>query len=75
MTDGPFFGSSRRPPRTPRVPRTRQSPPEVFPTPTEIADRAYELFRTVGRRGERAADYWRRAEDELLERAARRIVR
>ncbi|HJZ74553.1 MAG TPA: DUF2934 domain-containing protein [Vicinamibacterales bacterium] len=71
MSDGPFFGSSRRPPR---APRTRQPPPEVFPTPTEIADRAYELFLANGKRGERAADYWRRAEDELLDRAARRIV-
>jgi hypothetical protein len=72
MTDGPFFGPSRQPPRG-RARRTRQSA-DVFPTPTDIADRAYELFLANGIRGERASDYWRRAEDELLDLAARRVL-
>jgi hypothetical protein len=71
MTDGPFFGSSRRPPRAPRPRQSRK----VFPTPAEIFDRAYQLFIANGLRGERVADYWRRAEDDLLDQAARRALR
>jgi hypothetical protein len=71
MTDGPYSGSSRRPPR---VPRARQSR-NVFPTSAEIFDRAYQLFLANGMRSEQVADYWRRAEDELLDQAAQRALR
>jgi hypothetical protein len=67
-TDGPFFG----PPRPPR----RASPPAgVFPTPDEIAERAYELCASDEVRGRDITEYWRRAEDELLDLAARRATR
>jgi len=65
MTDGPFFGPRRRF-------RDRELR-DVFPTPLEIAERAYELFLSDGRRLSEA-EYWRRAEDDLLERAARRAT-
>jgi Protein of unknown function (DUF2934) len=68
MTEGPFFGSSDRRRRLSKL-------VAVFPTPDEIADRAYELFIDAGSRAEHEADYWRRAEDELLDRAARRVIR
>jgi hypothetical protein len=65
MTDGAFFGSSPSPRAWRRT--------DPFPSEDEIADRAYELFVAGGRRIEHAADYWRRAQDELLDGAARRI--
>jgi len=65
MTDGPFFGSSP----APRAGRRT----DLFPTEAEIANRAYELFVADPRRDEHATDYWRRAEDELLDCAARRM--
>jgi hypothetical protein len=67
MSDGPFFGPCGR--------RSRdREPSAAYPTPLEIAGRAYELFLADGRRGDES-EYWRRAEDELLERAARRAIR
>ena len=66
MTDGPFFGPPRH-----RF-RDRELH-DVFPAPLEIAERAYELFLSDGRRWSES-EYWRRAEDELLERAARRAT-
>jgi len=65
MTDGGFFGSSPSPRAWRRT--------DPCPSADEIADRAYELFVADGRRIANAADYWRRAQDELLDRAARRI--
>ena len=43
--------------------------PLCYPTADEIAARAYELFVSGGRRVARLAEYWRKAEAELLERA------
>jgi len=68
MTDGPFFGSSPRPSR-----RTKR--PEIFPTEMEIVERAYQLFIADDMRSERVSDYWQRAEEELLDRAARKVIR
>ncbi len=56
-----------------RVPLPR--PVDIFPTTREIAERALELFASDGRRLERFVECWRRAEDELLEVAARRASR
>jgi hypothetical protein len=67
MTDGTYNGSSRRPPRA-------RQPADVFPTPTEIADRADELSLT-GELHAETTDCWSRAEEELLDRAARRVTR
>ena len=66
MSDGPFFGPPRRRSRDREL-------NDVFPTALEIAERAYELCLADGRRGSEA-EYWHRAEDELLERAARRAT-
>ena len=68
MTDGTYYGSSRRPPRA-------RQPADVFPTPTEIADRADELSLAGELHAETTADCWSRAEEELLDRAARRVTR
>jgi hypothetical protein len=74
MTEGPFFGSSGRR-------RRRPEPFNMFPTADEIAERAYQLFAAEKSRVDDTADYWRRLEDcwrraenELLDRAARRVV-
>lgn len=68
MTDGPYHGAPLR--------RRRLAPPaETFPTFDEIARRAYELFVADGKRIDRVFDCWERAEDELLDRAARRAIR
>ncbi len=66
MTDGPFFGPPRRHFRDREL-------HDVFPSALEIAERAYELFLADSRRGSES-EYWRRAEDELLDRAARRAT-
>jgi hypothetical protein len=68
MTDGTYYGASRRRPRA-------RPPADVYPTPTEIADRADELAMTGEVDRETAADCWSRAEEELLDRAARRVTR
>lgn len=68
MTDGPYHGPPLR--------RRRLAPAvETFPTFDEIARRAHELFVAEGRRVDRVFDCWNRAEDELLDRAARRVIR
>jgi hypothetical protein len=48
--------------------------PDVFPTEDEVALRAYELFLLERNPRKVLANYWRIAEDELLERAARRAL-
>jgi hypothetical protein len=68
MTDGPRPGRFKR--RS--SPRKRR---DVYPSFDEIAELAYELFLANGRHVERVFDYWQQAEDELLERAARRATR
>jgi hypothetical protein len=59
--------------------KRRPTPPrheiDVFPTANEIASRAHDLFVTEGRRLTRIFEYWERAEQELLDRGARRAVR
>lgn len=50
-------------------------PTPIFPTADEIAARAHELFVTRGRRLVDIPDHWRVAEQELLEQAARRVLR
>jgi hypothetical protein len=49
-------------------------PADTFPTPDEITSRAHALFAADGRRMPRVSDYWRQAEEELLDRAARRAL-
>src|SRR5262249_37764074 len=68
MTDGPFFGQGNR--RTRGVFRNSSCPP-----PEDIAARAHQLFVADGEQLERLSDCWQRAEDELLDRAARRLPR
>jgi len=70
MTDGPFRGAPQRRRRSATLP-----PADVFPTFDEIACRAYELFLADGKKIERVFQCWYRAEDELLDRAARRVIR
>ena len=67
VTAGPYFGSPRRPTRA--VQRAG-----IFPSVEEIAMRADELFVAGGRRIGSKLDCGRRAEDELLEQAARRAL-
>jgi hypothetical protein len=60
-----------------RARRLRNAPPPVvdpFPSIDEIAERAHILWVAAGRRPDCVIGCWRRAEDELLERAARRTV-
>jgi len=54
--------------------RTERPAADVFPLHDEIARRALELSLHEGRQGEQA-DYLRTAEEELLDRAARRALR
>ena len=68
MTDGPYHGP---PLRRRRV----TAPAETFPTFDEIARLAHQLFVAEGKRVDRVFDCWYRAEDELLDRAARRVIR
>ncbi len=67
MTDGPYHGPRRR--------LRMVAPVDTFPTFDEIAHRAYEIFVAEGRHIERVFDCWDRAEQELLDRAARRVIR
>jgi hypothetical protein len=46
----------------------------MFPTPDEIASRAHALFVLDGRHLTKISEYWRRAEQELLDRGARRAL-
>jgi hypothetical protein len=66
MTDGPYLGPERR-----LHPRP---PVDALPTPHAIAQRAYELFVSEGSHCT-ANECWRRAERELLDRAAHRVIR
>ncbi len=52
----------------------RWSPRDLFPTEDEIAQLAYDKFFHDDRADWRYADCYRRAEDELLQRAARRAI-
>jgi hypothetical protein len=45
-----------------------------YPSVDQIAARAHELFISGGRRIARIPEYWRAAEAELLERAARKVI-
>jgi hypothetical protein len=49
-------------------------PADTFPTPDEITSRAHALFVLDGRQLTKVSAYWRRAEQELLDRAARRAL-
>ena len=49
-------------------------PADTFPTPDEITSRAHALFVLDGRQMTKVSDYWRQAEQELLDRAARRAL-
>ena len=69
MTDGPHDDAPRR--RRPAAPLSV----DAFPTFEEIARRAHELFVAEGRPIDRVFDCWSRAESELLDRAARRVIR
>jgi len=46
----------------------------VLPTSDEIAARAHELFVADGRRVSRLTAHWERAEQELLDRAFKRLL-
>ena len=61
--------------RRPFSPIGTPAPPRPpFPTVDEIAARAHELFVRSGRRLNDIPEHWRAAEQELLERAATRVV-
>jgi hypothetical protein len=47
---------------------------EPFPSADDIAARAHELFASGGRRIAMIPEYWRKAERELLDRAANRVI-
>jgi hypothetical protein len=49
-------------------------PADIFPTPEEITSRAHALFVAGGRRLAKVSSYWRQAEQDLLERGARRAL-
>ena len=66
MTDGPFYGRRTERVRVPARPR-------IFPTDDEVAARAHQLFVARGERLELLEECWKRAQDELLDRDARRI--
>jgi hypothetical protein len=53
----------------------REPPKGTYPTADEIAERSYEMFLERLSSPLGLHDYWRLAEAELLERAARRIPR
>ncbi len=52
--------------------RSQITRPVDYPTVNEIAERAHDLFVANGRRVGKIFEYWNQAEQELLERAARR---
>ena len=59
----------------PRSSRSDRSARVVsFPTAEEIGERAHELFVRGGGQLVKIPEYWRAAEDELLERAARGVL-
>jgi hypothetical protein len=56
-------------------PRSTERATADFPSTDEIASRAHELFIGNGRHMNRINEYWEQAEQELLDRAARRALR
>jgi hypothetical protein len=56
-------------------PRPADPPRELFPTSDEIFDRAREMSSQERTWGREYTRYWREAEDDLLDRAARRVIR
>ena len=66
---------SRQLPGGPSGRRRRTAPIDLFPTFDEIAERAHELFVAEGKPVDRVFDCWSRAEAELLERAASKVIR
>jgi|RhiMetdeSRZDD1v2_1073273.scaffolds.fasta_scaffold63341_3 hypothetical protein len=60
--------------RAPHLRHSRSPVVDPFPSTDEIADRAHILWVADGRHPDRIVACWRRAEDELLERAARRTI-
>jgi hypothetical protein len=67
MSDGRFYGEQKR--RSRELSRRI----DVFPSFEEIARRANKLFLSGGRNIDTMPEYWRRAEEELLNRAARLV--
>ena len=58
-----------------RAHQARGVPPiDKFPTTDEIAARAHDLFVAGGRRLTKIFEHWQRAEQELLDLAARRTL-
>jgi Protein of unknown function (DUF2934) len=58
------------------APKKQTDKPVSAPTPEEIAERAYEIFRARGGEPGHDLDDWLEAESELLrEHAARRPIR
>jgi hypothetical protein len=53
----------------------RQDPPVDYPSELEISERAFELFFQDREAPKVFAEYWRRAEGELLERAFQILAR
>ena len=49
-------------------------PADTFPPPDEITSRAHALFVLDGRQLTKVSEYWKQAEQELLDRAARRAL-
>jgi hypothetical protein len=68
MADGPFRGHPVR-----RIPARRRV--NSYPTTNDIAERAHQIFLSEGRRLDKLSECWRRAENELLDIAARRTIR
>jgi len=64
-------------PRKRRAPHPRRNlTPDLDPFPSldDIAERAHALWIAEGRRPDGVVACWRRAEDDLLDRAAQRTV-
>jgi hypothetical protein len=53
----------------------RKPPAGIYPTEEEIAQLVYEMFLERAWTLNGGGDYWRIAEAELLDRAARRAIR
>jgi len=53
----------------------RDDPPVDYPSELEISERAFELFFQEREAPKVFAEYWRRAEGELLERAFQTVAR
>jgi hypothetical protein len=63
--------------RKPRPSYSRRNVPsdlDPFPSLDDIAERAHMLWIAEGRRPDGVVACWRRAEDDLLDRAAQRTV-